>query len=122
MSEKTYDLQERLIDFAVDIITIVEKTKKSISLSHLKRQIIRSSTSTAANYGEAQAAESKADFIHKMKLVLKELRETHVWLLILIRSQLVNDIEKLNVMVVENNELIAIVFSSIRTAIKNQES
>ena len=75
-----YDLEERLIDFSVLIIAIVNEMANSKAGKHLSGQLVRSGTSVSLNYGEAQGAESKKDFIHKMKLILKELRETFVCL------------------------------------------
>ena len=88
MNEKkrTYDLEVRLIDFAVQIIEIVETLPKTRAGNHIAGQLVRSGTSPASNYGEAQSAESRNDFIHKMKIALKELRETHVWLRIIEKS------------------------------------
>jgi four helix bundle protein len=83
---KEYNLEERLVSFAVKIINIVEKLPRSCAGLHISNQLVRSGTSPAANYGEAQSAESRNDFIHKMKLALKELRETRVWLLIIQRN------------------------------------
>ena len=117
-----YDLEERLIDFAVLIIEIVNempKTKAGITMSG---QIVRSGTSTALNYGEAQSAESKNDFIHKMKIVLKELRETFVALKIIHRAKLYKNEVKIIKAKTENNELISIFVRSIETARKNQNS
>jgi four helix bundle protein len=76
-----FDLQERLVDFAVRVMTVAEELPNERAGQHVASQLIRSGTSPAANYGEAQSAESRKDFIHKMKVSLKELRETHVWLL-----------------------------------------
>ena len=80
MSEgnKKYDLEERLIQFALLIIDIVEKLPNTRAGNHIAGQLIRSGTSPAFNYGEAQVAESRDDFIHKMKICLKELKETHI--------------------------------------------
>src|SRR3970040_2750742 len=88
MSEgnKKYDLEERLIQFALLIIDIVEMLPNTRAGNHLAGQLIRSGTSPAFNYGEAQAAESKYDFIHKVKVVLKELKETRVCLTIIGRK------------------------------------
>jgi len=83
-----FDLEERLIDFAVKIIELGESLPKTRTGNHISGQIIRSGTSPASNYGEAQSSESRVDFIHKMKLCLKELRETKVWLLIIERANL----------------------------------
>jgi four helix bundle protein len=77
---------------------------------------LRSGTSPAANYGEAQGAESKADFIHKLKIALKELRETEVWLKIISESDMVKPNSKLQPLIQETDELISIIFTSIGTA------
>ena len=73
-----FELEERLIDFAVLIIEIIDEIKTNKAGNHLSNQLVRSGTSPALNYGEAQGAESRKDFIHKIKVVLKELRETYV--------------------------------------------
>ena len=77
---KPQDLEERLIDFAVEIIGIVEGLPETKAGRHLAAQLVRSGTAPAAHYGEAQGAESRNDFIHKMKIALKELRESLIWL------------------------------------------
>ena len=119
--DKTYDLEERLIDFAVDIIRIAESLPKSKVANHIAGQLIRCGTSPAPNYGEAQSAESRADFIHKMKVCLKELRETRVWLLMIVRAKLIKTVSKLDALIQESNELISIFVTSIRTAKKGKK-
>lgn len=89
-SVNKYDLQERLIKFSASIILNIGMLKKNFATEHLTKQLIRSVTSAALNYGEAQGAESKKDFMHKMKLVLKELRESQVNLQILKEADLIN--------------------------------
>ena len=111
-----FDLEERLLDFAVHIIRTAESLPKSKVGNHIASQLIRSGTSPAPNYGEAQSAESRSDFIHKMKISLKELRETRVWLVMIIRSKLINPLSKLDSLIQENNELISIFVTSINTA------
>ena len=74
------ELERRLIDFALMIITIVKSMPEDLAANHLANQLVRSGTSVALNYGEAQGAESKRDFIHKMRVVLKELRESLICL------------------------------------------
>ena len=74
--KRKYDLEERLIDFAVLIIQITESLYNSRAGNHIAGQLVRSGTSPALHYGEAQSAESRADFIHKLKILLKELRES----------------------------------------------
>ena len=78
-----YDLEERLIEFSVLIIEIVNQMPNSKAGNHLSGQLVRSGTSVSLNYGEAQSAESRKDFIHKIKVILKELRETFVCLKII---------------------------------------
>ncbi|MFD2568369.1 four helix bundle protein [Pseudotenacibaculum haliotis] len=113
---KKYDLEERLIQFSIDIITLCKESNKSFASEHLVKQIIRSSTSSALNYGEAQSAESTKDFQHKMKVCLKELRETLVNLKIQEGINAIKNKQELEKLVKENNELIAIFVSSIRTS------
>jgi four helix bundle protein len=117
-----FDLEERLIDFAVRIIRIAESLPKTKVGNHVAGQLIRCGTSPASNYGEAQGAESRSDFIHKMKICLKELRETRVWLLIIIRADLLKPASKLDPLVNENNELIAIFVTSINTSKKKKKN
>jgi four helix bundle protein len=113
---RIFDLEERLIDFAVRIIRIAESLPKTKVGNHIAGQLIRCGTSPAPNYGEAQSAESRPDFIHKMKVSLKELRETRVWLFIIVRANLIRPTSKLEPLINENNELISIFVTSITTA------
>jgi four helix bundle protein len=113
---RIFDLEERLIDFAVRIIRTAESLPKTKVGIHVAGQLIRCGTSPAPNYGEAQSAESRSDFIHKMKVSLKELRETRVWLLIIVRAKLIKPASKLEPLIEENNELISIFVTSIKTA------
>jgi four helix bundle protein len=113
---KTFDIEDRLIDFAVRIIRIAESLPKTKVGNHIAGQIIRSGTSPAPNYGEAQSAESRSDFVHKMRVALKELRETRVWLLMMVRANQIKQISKLESLIDENNELISIFVTSIKTA------
>jgi len=111
-------LEERLIDFAVIIVGVVEALPNSKAGNHIANQLIRSGTSPAPNYGEAQSAESRKDFIHKMKISLKELRETMVWLKIITRKRLSYS-DDIPAAIAECNELIAIFVSSTKTADAN---
>lgn len=113
---KTFDLEDRLIEFAVRIIRMVESLPPSKIGEHITGQIVRSGTSPAPNYGEAQSAESRSDFIHKMKVCLKELRETKVWLRIIVKAKLIKPASNLEPLIDENNQLISIFVSSIKTA------
>ena len=112
-------MEERLIEFSVLIIHIVNETPSSKAGNHLAGQLVRSGTSAALNYGEAQSAESKKDFIHKMKVILKELRETFICLKIIHRAKLFKTESKITESKKENNELISIFVKSIETAQKN---
>ena len=114
-----YDLEERLIDFSVLIIEIVNEMPNSKAGNHLSGQLVRSGTSVSLNYGEAQSAESRKDFIHKMKVILKELRETFVCMKIIHRCKLYKTENKIIKVKKENNELISIFVKSIETAQKN---
>jgi four helix bundle protein len=113
------DLEERLINFSVAVLGVSGKMKKTTAGIHLSGQLVRSSTSAALNYGECQSAESRKDFVHKMKVVLKELRETFVNMKIVYRSGLYDDQNELKLLLVENNELISIFVVSVKTASDN---
>jgi four helix bundle protein len=117
----TFDLEDRLLDFAVRIIRTAESLPKTRIGNHIAGQIIRCGTSPAPNYGEAQGAESRSDFIHKMKLCLKELRETRVWLLMIAKTNLIKSISKLDSLLDENNQLISIFVTSIKTTKENKK-
>ena len=111
-------VQDRLIDYAVRIITLSEALPETRAGKHVSSQIMRSGTSPAPNYGEAQSAESKADFVHKLKVALKELRETEMWLKIILKAKMVKPVSKLTPLLQETDELVAILFTSIETAKK----
>ena len=114
-----FDLEERLINFAVLIIDITNKTPATKAGNHLSGQLIRSGTSPALNYGEAQSGESRKDFIHKIKVVLKELRETLVCLKIIYRTKMLKATEQIQFAMKENDELISIFVKSVETAQNN---
>jgi len=90
MQNQRNDLSDRLLDFAAEIIKLVAQLNRSAVGRHIASQLIPSSTSAGANYEEACGAESRADFIHKLQIVLKELRETLYWLRLTKRSNLVS--------------------------------
>jgi four helix bundle protein len=114
---KKFDLHERLIDFAVIIIDITDNLKSTKAGHHLSGQIVRSGTAPSLNYSEAQSAESRNDFVHKMSIVLKELRETHSCLKIIKRANLyLKEEDNLNKTIKENDELISIFVKSIETS------
>jgi four helix bundle protein len=109
------ELEERLINFAVRIVWLTARLPKTAAGRHIAGQILRSGTSPAPNYGEARGAESRADFIHKLRIVLKELNETSIWLRIIkgsgtLRADLLRDIMQ------ESKELCRIFTASLKTA------
>ena len=116
----TPNLLERLVDFAVHVIQLSEQLPATKAGNHVGGQILRSGTSPAPNYAESQSAESTDDFIHKLKVALKELRETEVWLKIIQRAHLVPPSETLHTLALECNELISILVASINTARRNK--
>jgi len=121
--EKRYDIEDRLIDFAVRIIILAGSLPKTRIGGHIANQIIRSGTAPAPNYGEAQGAESRSDFIHKMKICLKELRETKVWLKMTMKANLIKPESKVEPLLNENDQLISIFVTSIKTSkSKNQKT
>ena len=119
--KRIFDLEERLGDFAVIIIRTAESLPKTRAGNHIAGQLIRCGTSPAPNYGEAQSAESRSDFIHKMKVCLKELRETRIWLLMMVKANLIRPAPKLEPLVHENNELISIFVTSVKTARQKED-
>lgn len=117
--EEKYDLEERLLEYSAAIIRLVEQLPDTRAGNHVAGQLLRSGTSALPNHGEAQAAESPADFIHKMKVCLKEFRESYRWLLLIRRVPLVKDKIEIEPLIKETDELIRIFFKSIQTAQKN---
>ena len=109
------ELENRLIEFAVRIIKLSANLPKTPAGKHIAGQILRSGTSPAPNYGEARGAESNADFVHKLAIVLKELNETSIWLRVIERSQLLKR-ELLVEIIGECRELCRIFTSSLKTA------
>jgi four helix bundle protein len=117
-SKIKYDLEERLIDFAIIITDTVEALPNTRLGNYIAGQLIRSGCSPALNYGEAQSAESRNDFIHKIKVILKELRESMISIKIIERKEIYN-LDKTLAAKNECNQLIAIFVKSIDTAKKN---
>ena len=108
------ELEERLIDFAVRIVKLSASLPRTPAGRHIAGQIMRSGTSPAPNYGEARGAESHADFVHKLRVVLKELNETSIWLRIIERSQLLRN-ELIRDIVQENTELCRIFAATLKS-------
>ena len=119
MIQRSRELENRLIDFAVRIINVIEALPNTKVGNHIGGQLLRSGTSPAPNYGEAQSAESRKDFIHKMKIALKELRETLIWLRIIRRKELC-DPKQLPGIKNECDQLIAIFVKSVKAAEKRE--
>ncbi len=106
---------ERLLDFGVSIVRLVKRLEKTYPGRYIGNQLMRSTTSSGANYEEACAAESKADFIHKMQVVLKELRESFYWLKLMKKSGIASNVD-LQLSISEADELVRIVAKSVITA------
>jgi four helix bundle protein len=119
MGEKIYDLEDRLIEFGARVADVVEAIPKTRAGNYIAGQLIRCGLAPSLNYGEAQGAESRVDFVHKMKVVLKELKETRVCLKLIKRRQMIRPVERLGPICQECEELISIVAKSIETAKKN---
>jgi four helix bundle protein len=115
IQSKADELEDRLVNFAVRIIKLSANLPKTPAGKHVAGQILRSGTSPAPNYGEARGAESSADFVHKLRVVVKELNETSIWLRVIERSQLLR--RELLVEIIEENRALCKIFSaSLRTA------
>ena len=112
---KSDQLEKRLISFAAAIVTLSSKLPKTPQGRHICGQILRSGTATAANYGEARGAESRADFIHKLKVVFKELNETTIWLEVIAKTSSLSP-ETTEPIIAETRELCRIIAASIKTA------
>ena len=119
VKQNKFDLEDRLVDFACICLEVCDLLPNSKAGQNLEFQLSKSSTASALIYGEAQAAESKTDFIHKMKMVLKEICESRVNLKIIIRKPVVIN-EKVNKAFGEANEQMAIFLKSIDTARQNK--
>jgi four helix bundle protein len=119
---KPFDLQQRLLLYAAKIIRLVESLPNTRAGNHMGGQLLRSGTSPLSNHGEAQAAESVNDFIHKMSICLKELRESLRWLQLIKIVPLVTSLAMTNELIEETDELIRIFVTSIQTAGKKRTS
>ena len=114
----SYGLEDRLVRFGATTCQLGNRLPRTPLGQHVALQLARSSTSTFANYGEVQSAESRRDFIHKLAICLKELRETRTWLKF-IRKMTLLPAESVDMVLQECEELVAILASSIRTARQN---
>ena len=113
-TDKATEIENRLIDFAVRVIKVADALPKSSAGKHIAGQLLRSGTSPAPNYAEARGAESNADFVHKLKIALKELNESSVWLRMICRAELMKA-ELLNDLIDENQQLCRILNASVKT-------
>jgi len=116
MNNKEYDLEDRFVEFTCRMIDVVEALPNTRSGNYIAGQLIRCCHSPTFNYGETQAAESQNDFIHKLGIVLKELKECRTALKIIRRKELIKPVLKLVDIYLETEELIAIIAKSIATA------
>jgi four helix bundle protein len=121
MKKQIYDLEERLLEYSVRIIKIVEQLPNTRVGNHVAGQLLKSGTSPYPNHGEAQAAESTRDFIHKLRIALKELRENQRWLKLIQRVPLIKRHELIDDILQETEELIKIFVASIKTAEKKRK-
>lgn len=115
------ELSERLINFAARIGKVVDALPDSRMGRHIGGQLVRCGTSPAANYEEACAAESRADFIHKLGIWLKELRESRTWIRLIIRTELLPE-HRMNELLDECDQLCNIIGQSVVTARENREN
>ncbi len=121
MTDK-YDLEDRLLEFAVRVIGVTESMKRTPAGIHIADQLLRSGTSPYGHHGEAESAESRADFIHKLRICAKELRESRRWMRLVERAELVAKPSALTEILGESDELIRIFAASIRTAANNKKA
>lgn len=115
MSKRMNDLSDRLLDFTVEVIKVVNALPETVPGRHIAKQMTRAGTSCGVNYEEACGAESRPDFIHKMGVVLKELKETRYWLRLIRKTELLTPTRTSPVMD-ECEQLCAIIAKSIITA------
>jgi four helix bundle protein len=120
-TERKYDLEERLLEFAAVVIDVSEKLPNTRAGNHLAGQFLRASTSPYGNHGEAQAPESADDFLHKMRICLKELRETLRWARLINRKHWLGNGGQLGFVLRESDELVRIFKASIQTAERNRD-
>lgn len=119
MADTKFDLEDRLVDFSCRIIEVVEALPSNRAGNYIAAQLIRCGMAPALLYGEAQGAESRADFIHKMRISLKELKETRVCSKVISKANMIKPVNRLDNIKSENEQLVSIVAKSIETAKKN---
>jgi four helix bundle protein len=116
-----FNLEDRLVRYSVSIHEIIDLLPNDRAGAYMAAQLIRSGTAPALLYGEALAAESRKDFVHKMKIALKELRESLISLKIIRERNYTSNTSKTEAIILENNELISIFVKSIQTAQLNMQ-
>jgi len=114
--ENAYDLEDRLLDYGARIVRLTRSLTDDYASRHVGNQLLRSGTAPLSHHGEAQGAESNADFIHKFRLGLKELRESDRWLKLISRAELLSNTDRLAPLLDETDQLIRIFVTSINTA------
>jgi four helix bundle protein len=119
MSKPVFNLEERLLLYAARTIKLVDRLPHTRAANHISKQLLRSGTSALPNHGEAQAAESRADFVHKLQICLKELRESHRWLKLIKLTQLMKDLTEVDSLLDETDQLVRIFVRSLATARQN---
>jgi four helix bundle protein len=117
---RVYDLEDRLVALAAATCRIAAQLPSDRVAGHIAVQLTRCCTSPAANYAEARGAESRRDFVHKMKVCLKELRETMTWLKLL-RMLEIPEPAAVQEAIAETDELIAMFVTSVATARRNDK-
>ena len=120
MQTRKYDLEDRFVEYTCRMIDVVEALPNSRAGNYIAGQLVRSCHSPTFNYGEAQAAESPKDFIHKMGIILKELKECRTALKVIRKKEMIKPVTKLEGVYKETEELIAIIGKSISTAKRKQ--
>jgi four helix bundle protein len=111
------DIEERLIDFGVRVLNLCASLPTTVAGKHVARQLVRSGTSPAPNYGEARGAESNRDFVHKLRICLKELNESRIWLKMIVRANMLPE-ARISDLLQECDQLCRIMNASIQTATK----
>jgi four helix bundle protein len=122
MARSGFDLEQRLLAYAAGVIKLVDKLPSTRANNHIAKQLLRSGTSPLPNHGEAQSAESRADFVHKLQICLKELRETERWLKLILLTRMMKDAQPTQELLRETDQLIRIFVASIATARQKDES
>lgn len=118
MEEKANQLSGRLLDYGVDIVKLTAKLGRTVTGKYIANQLLRAGTSVGSNYEEARGAQSRADFVHKLQIVLKEIREALYWLRLIQKSKILNGSD-LGSIITETIQLSNIVAKSVITAKKN---